>query len=226
MLVIRKNQNRQISANFQEKEFRSGSSNAPEEFYMPSELPQLLQDLRTFYNVGILINSTGRTVSHNNSLVGASKTSQHLFRYNGSFTPISGQVPTVNAIDFHFEGWDVKGSAGQRAHDDFYNRMTQDNWLDFPPLKNNNINSIGLYNSFFHVDYRPLKSNGQGYKWDNSTKKKSSLSSIQEALSGNDQDGVLGVEKQLKKGALTIITGLIIIGLIVGGVIYYKKTKK
>lgn len=232
MSIIKQGRNNQIRPNFSEGELQStswkrGYDDMPILFELSDRTLDALQQIRDYYGVPMIINSTGRSPRHNKAIGGASK-SQHLPRYNGSIEPTIGVIPTVTAVDWRFKDYDKPGTPGYEAHNDFYNQMKSPNWMHFPAIYNNDINGVGLYDNFYHIDSRETR---VSQPWDLSSKKKSesgeevsNITYLKNNLTNENEDGILGAEKTLKK--IAIWTVLIVVLAIVGYFLYKKYVQK
>lgn len=143
-MLIHKNSQNKVSANFKESEFYSGSFNAPDPHELDERLVLAAQIIRDFFGIGVIINSTLRTPEHNSSIGGASR-SQHLLG---------------TAMDFAF--------ADSAFLDIFYIEITEQGEL-YHKLKALGINGFGMYDTFMHIDTRSTSA-----FWDNTSKKKAS----------------------------------------------------
>ncbi len=140
-MIIHKGSNRQITVNFKESEFYSGSFNAPDTHCLDDNVIRAVQIIRDYFGVPVIIKSTYRTSSHNLSVGGSSK-SQHL---------------KGKAIDFTFK---------DKKYLDLYYQQIVNKWELYDLLKQSGVNGFGMYDNFMHIDTRQIPA-----FWDNSKKK-------------------------------------------------------
>jgi hypothetical protein len=128
-MIIYKNGTRQLKPNYNEKEFFSNSPDAPDSHFLSDAAMEGAQIIRDAVGVAVTVNSTFRTVDHNES-VGGGSNSQHL---------------TGHAIDL-----DMAQSKLDELKKDIPRRGPI-----FNKLRAAGINGFGLYNGFIHIDSRP-----------------------------------------------------------------------
>lgn len=225
MATIRKGFDREITTNFREKEFYStswgkGYTDLPDMFDLSDTIINALQFLREEYGVPIYINSTLRSKKHNTAIKGASQ-SWHLGRYNGTLTPVNGVVPMCHAVDWRFKDEDKEGSAGYKAKQDLYSRLASPDWKNDVLIVSLGVNGVGLYDTFTHFDSR----SGIPVKWDMRSEKKNPITAVQEAFSGEQEDGIEPLKPRAKKWALWAIVVTLVIGAIITGLVIYKSKK-
>lgn len=143
--------NKQLTKNFKEFEFYSKSPDAPLSHYLDQRLIHIAQEIRTYYNSPVKVNSTLRTKSHNLAVGGGLK-SQHLLG---------------NAIDLGFSS-----EVHEKLTQDLINRTGVYNSL----LKLG-LGGLGLYDTFIHFDVREKTNNRLAF-WDYRVKKKEGINLI------------------------------------------------
>ena len=146
--------NNQLTENFKESEFYSGSFDAPDSHFLHDSIPLISQYLRTFLSSPVSVNSTFRTSKHN-LIVGGSSNSQHL---------------KGNAVDLSFT---------DGAHIILTFDILNKGEL-FQTLLKMGVRGIGLYDTFIHFDFRSSlgKQKFDNFNfafWDNRIKKKEGI---------------------------------------------------
>jgi hypothetical protein len=129
------NPNENVRDNFPMHELRSGSSDAPESWYLDNKTLDALQAIRDWYGA-MVPSSTGRTKSHQ-AKIGSSLSSMHYLSESNSATN------PVKAIDFQF--------TDSKNHNQFIKDMLAQNGL-YTMLRRQYGLSIGLYDNFIHID--------------------------------------------------------------------------
>lgn len=136
MILIQKDSENQLTANFKEKEFFSNSPDIGGTAHKFDEtVIHALQFIRTHYDVKIQVLSTYRTPKHNKDC-GGKPSSLHLF---------------YRAIDWKFYGTGAK-EAMKQYQEDIENRGEV-----FQTLRKMGVRGIGLYKNFNHIDSRTDK---------------------------------------------------------------------
>lgn len=155
MMDIHKNSAVQLRPHFQEKEFFSGSPNAPDPHPLDERVIDAVSIIREHYNTPVIIDSTFRTESHN-AWIGGAKSSQHV---------------KAKAIDFRFKNNDVLNA--------YQSDILQQGAL-YQKLRKTGVSGFGLYDNFSHIDCRDQINDeyngkdqwGKFSRWDNRIKKK------------------------------------------------------
>ena len=129
-MILTKGNKNKVSENFTENEFFSKSSDIGNTHYFDENLILAAQLLRTHFNTPMRVNSSYRTIKHNNS-VGGAKSSQHLLG---------------TAVDLSFIN---NENALLTVHQEILNKGAL-----YDRLKQLGINGFGLYDTFVHLDTR------------------------------------------------------------------------
>ena len=201
-MIIDKNTNRQLTANFYESEFYSKSFNAPSSHFLNENLVSAVQYIRTTYGVPIEITSSFRTTEHSLA-IGSSLTSQH---------------NTGEAIDFKFLA-DNNTDIIQG-----FNKSIEDRDSMFLELQAFGINGFGIYDGFIHIDSRlNEQSGGSTFNhnseygsfayWNNSKKK---LWETPKLIWDNmfSNDGLFAIKNDIIKFVFFLITPFILWNII------------
>lgn len=197
-MQIHKGSNTQIIPFFKEREFFSTSPNAPDPHYLDDVLIRAMGIIRDHFQTPVIITSTFRTISHNNSIAG-SRNSQHL-----QGKAIDGKFTDPDTLERYYQDITGKGSL-------------------YWKLREAGIKGFGLYDNFFHIDTREEPGEqtdkmGTLTIWDNSQKKNSYLGSLVRSFR-NTEDGFTDWIR-------TIRTAFLLLFLIFTGIVIYNTRKK
>ena len=130
-MIVNPNSNKQITDNFTESELYSKSADATGSHYLDDDVIFALQSIRTFYNIPIRVSSTYRTPL-GNQLCGGVANSRHLISKAIDFQFINSN--SINIQRFQAD-WNSRGEI-------------------YKILRSFNINAIGFYTNFIHIDTR------------------------------------------------------------------------
>ena len=130
--MIIRDENIQVTENFNMKELYSNSFNAPAEHFLDDRVIQALQYIRSASGVPIRVTSTYRTLAHN-TLIGGAKKSQHM---------------VGKAIDFQF----VNNNAQELKR--LHTLMKDEDGPLRRALWDLGVRGFGYYQTFAHIDVR------------------------------------------------------------------------
>lgn len=200
-------------ANFDVNEFHPNASPAmsnqsgfPATFYLNEVTIKGVQAIRTYYNVPVRVNASGRTKKHNKA-IGGSDGSKHLLgQYRGA------TADHVEACDVDF--FNIPDEVNLLK--DFHYQVLNDGPL-VQELRNMGIKGFGLYDGFIHIDTR----DGSETVWDERVSTKGDENFLEQYVSNiqkfidtfifPNEDGRKDFAMGLKKKPLQVIVPVVIL---------------